>query len=102
MRSAIPVSRLLTLFLKILLGISHTVGFFRLHLQEHVKQKEKTRQIFDRYPEELVSAICCSLRRACGLGINERSSDSSCFGATDRSVPDNISVSLPEGCVVCT
>ena len=35
--SAIPVSRLLTHCLKILLGISHTVGFFRLHFSVQIE-----------------------------------------------------------------
>ena len=35
--STIPVSRLLTLFLNILLGISHTVGFFRLHFSVQIE-----------------------------------------------------------------
>ena len=43
--SAIPVSRLLTLFLKILLGSSHTVGFFRLHFPVQVEIGRKILEI---------------------------------------------------------
>ena len=45
----------------------------------------------------IVSDFVCNIlfTSSCGLWINVGSSDSSCFSAADRSVPDNMSIIFP-------
>ena len=60
-----------------------------------------THQNVDCYPNKLVSGTCL-LTLSYGLWINVGFSDTSCFNATDFSIPDNKRMSFSECCVFCT
>ena len=60
-----------------------------------------THQIFECYPNKLVSGTCL-LTLSYGLWINVGFCDTSCFNATDFSIPDNKRMSFSECCVFCT